>query len=95
MDKVLLKAHNFYFNKFLPSVVPHVIILPSDCTISYSGPIMNEQCSFVIPDNIMETKVRKCDNIDQQESSVRKQGKHQPYSVRTVWTSYGSHKCQP
>ena len=37
---------------------------------------MNEQRSFVIPDNIMETKVKKCDSIDQQESSVRNQGKH-------------------
>ena len=78
MDKVLLKACDFYFNKLLPTVVPHVIISPSDCTISFSGPIMNEQRSFVIPDNIMETKVKKCDRIDQQESSVRNQGKHQP-----------------
>ena len=30
----------------------------------------------------METKVKKCVSIDQQESSVRKQGKHQPCSDR-------------
>ena len=82
MDKVLLKACDFYFNKLLPTVVPHVIISPSDCTISFSGPIMNEQRSFVIPDNIMETKVKKCVSTDQQESSVRKQGKHQSCSDR-------------
>ena len=42
IDKVLLKACDFYFNKFLPTIVPHAIIPPSDCTISFSGPIMNE-----------------------------------------------------
>ena len=30
----------------------------------------------------METKVKKCDDTDQQESSVRKKGKHQPCSDR-------------
>ena len=80
MDQVLLKARDFYFNKFLPTAVPHVIISPSDCTICCSGPIMNEQCPFVDsvkPDNVMETKVKKCDHIDQQESSLRKQDKNQ------------------
>ena len=79
MDQVFLKAQDFYFNKFLPTAVPHVIISPSDCTIRCSGPIMNEQCPFVDsvkPDNVMETKVKKFDHIDQQESSLRKQDKN-------------------
>ena len=80
MDQVLLKAQDFYFNKFLPTAVLHVIISPSDCTIRCSGPIMNEQCPFVDsvkPVNVMETKVKKCDHIDQQESSLRKQDTNQ------------------
>ena len=77
MDQVLLKAQDFYFNKFLPTAVPHVIISPSDCTICCSEPIMNEQCPFVDsvkPDNV---QVKKCDHIDQQESSLRKQDRNQ------------------
>lgn len=68
MDQVILKAHDFYFKKFLPTALPHVIISPSDFFTGLSdfstGPIM-------------ETKVKKRDHVDQQEDRVRKQGKNQ------------------
>ncbi|XP_065895687.1 deubiquitinase OTUD6B-like [Dysidea avara] len=53
---------------------------------------MNEQCSFIdsvsrviVRENFMETKVKKCDPIDQQEGSERQQGtqnKNPPCSDR-------------
>ena len=53
---------------------------------------MNEQCSFIdsvsrviVRKNVMETKVKKCDPIDQQEGSVRQRGtqdKNPPCSDR-------------
>ena len=92
MDQVLFKARDFYFNKLLPTAVPHMIISPSDCTISFPGPIVNEQCSFIdsvsrviVRENVMETKVKKCNPIDQQQGSVRQRGtqdKNPPCSAR-------------
>ena len=61
MDQVLLKAQDFYFKKFLPAAVPHLIISLSDCNLYFSGPILNEHSG--------NTEVSKC---DQQESSQDK-----------------------
>jgi len=63
MNQVLLKAQDFYFSKFLPTVVPIVMIAPSDCTIHY--PLVDS----IKPD-------KEFVRVVQHENHARKQGKN-------------------
>ena len=63
MEQVLLKAQDFYFFKFLPTVVPLVMIAPSDCT---------SHCPLV--DSVKPDK--EFVHVAQHESHARKQDKN-------------------
>ena len=57
MDKALIKAQNFYFNKFLPSITPYMIISPSgNSSLSQYSPTKEVPDKQVLPKLEPKTK---------------------------------------